>query len=98
MSDKFLGGTDLPAGRYYFDAEGKMVIKNGPQADGTFYLNNVQQKCYQLIEFEGYYYFINDGHKIAKNKTLYLSDKFLGGTDLSAGRYSFDEEGKMILN
>jgi len=98
LSDKFLKGTDLPAGGYYFDADGKMVVKNGPQEDGTFYLNNVQQKCYQLVEFEGNYYFVNDGHKIAKNKTLYLSDKFLKGTDLAADCYYFDEDGKMVLN
>ena len=98
LSDKFLEGTDLTAGSYYFDSDGKMIIKNGLQEDGTFYLNNVQQKCYQLVEFEGNYYFVNDGHKIAKNKTLYLSDKFLEGTDLTADSYYFDAEGKMILN
>ena len=91
-------GTDLTAGRFYFDADGKMVIKNGPQEDGTFYLNNVQQKCYQLVEFEGNYYFVNDGYKIVKDRTLYLSDKFLVGTDLTAGRFYFDADGKMILN
>ena len=98
LSAKFLEGTGLPAGKYNFDAEGKMVIKNGPQADGTFYINNVQQKCYQIVEFEGNYYFINDGHKIAKDKALYLSDKFMDGIGLPVGRYYFDEDGKMIFN
>ena len=74
-----------------------MVIKNGPQADGTFYLNNVQQKAYQFVEYEGNYYFINDGHKIAKDQTLYLSDKFMEGIGLPAGKYYFDAEGRMII-
>ena len=98
IGEKFLEGTDFVPGVFTFDAEGKMVIKHGPQEDGAFYLNNVQQKCWQLIEFEGNYYFINDGHKIAKDTSVYLSDRFLVGTDLTADRYYFDAEGKMILN
>ena len=97
LSNRFLEGTGLPVGSYSFDVAGKMVIKNGPQEDGTFYINNVQQKCYQLIEFEGNYYFINDGHKIVKNRSIYLSNRFLVGTDLAVGSFSFDAEGKMIL-
>jgi glucan-binding YG repeat protein len=97
LTDRFLGGTGLNAGRYSFDADGKMVIKNGPQEDGTFYLNGSQQKAYQLVEFEGNYYFISDGHKIAKDKTLYLSDSYLEGTDLIAGTYRFDADGKMVI-
>ena len=64
----------------------------------TFYLNGNQQKAYQLIEFEGNYYFISDGHKVVKNKTLYLSDKFVKGTYFAVGAYRFDAEGKMVLN
>ena len=95
---RFLEGTGLLAGQYSFGADGKMIIKNGPQADGTFYINNVQQKAYQLVEFDGNYYFISDGHKIAKNKTIYLNNSFLKGTELAAGAYYFDDEGKMVLN
>ena len=98
LSNRFLEGTELSVGNFYFGDDGKMVIKNGPQEDGTFYLNNVQQKCYQLVEFEGNYYFINDGHKIVKNRTIYLADRFLEGTGLTAGSFVFDAEGKMILN
>ncbi len=97
LAAKFLEGTDLKEGYYYFDEEGKMAVRNGPQADGTFYLNDVQQKCYQLVEYEGYYYFINDGHKIAKNQGIYLAAKFLVGTNLEEGYYRFDADGKMIL-
>ena len=56
------------------------------------------------MEYEGNYYFINDGHKLAKNITLYLSDRFVegktfaDGTAIPASLYSFDADGKMIIN
>ena len=62
-----------------------------------FYIDDVKQLAYQLIEYEGNYYYISDGHKVAKNTTLYLN-KALEGTGLAAGKYTFDAEGKMILN
>ena len=49
-----------------------------------------------MVEFEGNYYFINDGDKVAKDIKLYLSEKFVAGTDLPVGLYSFDAEGKLI--
>ena len=36
---------------------------------GFFYLDGVRQNCYQLIEFNGDYYFINDGHKLLRKQT-----------------------------
>ena len=78
--------------------DGEVELKNGPQEDGYFYINGVKQSCYQLVEYEGHYYFINDGHRIAKNAKIYLSGKFIEGTDLVSGYYEFDAEGKMILN
>ena len=74
-----------------------MVLNNGANADGYFYINGVKQYAYQLIEFEGDYYFINDGHKYAANKTIYLSNRFLEGTNFKPGYYEFDADGKMIL-
>ena len=98
IGEKYLVGTDFVPGVFEFDADGKMVIKNGPQSDGTFYLNGVQQKCYQLVEFEGDYYFISDGSKIAKNKKFYIGESYLIGTDFASGVFEFDADGKMILN
>ena len=95
LSQKFVEGTDLKVGYYDFDAEGKMILLNGPVGD-YFYKDNVRLKAYQLVEFEGNYYFINDGHKIAKNKRIYLSERFVEGTDLKVGYYEFDSEGKMV--
>ena len=61
------------------------------------------QLAYQLIEFEGSFYFINDGDKIVRSKKLYLSDKFVegktfaDGTAITAGYYYFDADGKMVI-
>ena len=80
-----------------------MIIRNGPDGD-YFYKNGVRQNAYQLVEYEGNYYFINDGHKLAKNITLYLSDRFVegktfaDGTAIPASLYFFDADGKMIIN
>ena len=103
-----LEGTGLSAGYYTFNAEGKMVIettdepsvpetdtKNGVHGD-YFYINGEKQLAYKLIEYQGYYYYVSDGHKVAKNVKLYLN-KVLEGTGLSAGYYSFDAEGKMVI-
>ncbi len=98
----FEDGTPLHVGYYEFDADGKMIILNGPVGD-YFYKNNVRQNAYQLVEFEGNFYFINDSHKIAKNKKIYLSEKFIegftfeDGTPLQVGYYEFDADGKMII-
>ena len=97
-------GLPLPAGYYGFDAEGKMIYtrpdaKNGPQSDGFFYINDVRQNAYQLIEFEGDYYYINDFHKYAINKTIYLTaaDLTAVGLSLPAGYYGFDAQGKLVV-
>ena len=98
------GLTDVPAGKYEFDAEGKMIIvipepKNGPQADGTFYINDVKQAGYKLVEYNGDYYFVGDYNKYIVNKTQYLSVARLNavGLDLPAGNYQFDSTGKLVL-
>ncbi|MBR6050897.1 MAG: tyrosine-protein phosphatase [Clostridia bacterium] len=90
-------GTDLLVGYYDFDAEGKMIIKNGPNADGYFYLNGVRQNAYQLINYEGDYYLIYDAHEYAKDRRIYLTANLVEGTDLLVGYYDFDAEGKMII-
>jgi hypothetical protein len=99
-----VGLTELPAGTYAFDADGKMIIvipepKNGPQADGSFYINDVKQAGYQLIAYNGDYYFVGDYNKYIVNKTQYLSVARLTavGLDLPAGNYQFDSTGKLVL-
>ena len=109
LSDRFVSGktfadgTPIPVGYYNFDADGKMVIYNGPVGD-YFYINGIRQNAYQLVEYQGNYYFINDGNKIAKNVKLYLSDRFVSGktfadgTPIPVGYYNFDADGKMVLD
>ena len=77
------------------DTPAEPAVKNGVVGN-YFYLNDVKQTAYKLILFEGHYYYISDGHKVAKNTTLYLN-KVLTGTGLAAGNYAFDATGKMIL-
>ena len=97
LSQQFVDGTPFAVGYYEFDGDGKLIVKNGPQADGFFYLNGVRQNCYQLVEYEGDYYFINDGHKYAKNARIYLSQQFVEGTPFPVGYYEFDGDGKLIV-
>ena len=97
MTAEFLEGTEFLPGYFDFGADGKMVLKNGAAEDGYFYLNGVKQKAYQLIEFEGAYYFVNDFHKYAVNKTIYMTAAFLEGTGLQPGYFDFGADGKMIL-
>ncbi len=96
LSQRFVEGTDLKVGYYDFDEDGKLVLLNGPVGD-YFYKDGVRQNAYQLVEYEGNYYFINDSHKLAKNKRIYLSQRFVEGTDLKVGYYEFDENGKLII-
>ena len=101
----FADGRPIQVGKYDFDADGKMVIpdvKNGVVGD-YLYIDDVKQVRYQLVEFEGNFYFISDGDKVVKNHTLYLSAKyvegmtFADGRPIQVGKYEFDAEGKMII-
>ena len=79
-------------------------IKNGVIED-KLYINDVLQKAYQLVEYNGDFYFINDGqNRVAKNQKLYISASYVSGkyfpdgTPLYAGYYTFDADGKMIID
>jgi len=108
LSEKFVAGQTYPDGSpmepglYHFDADGKMVVQNGPVGD-YFYVNGVVQKAWKMVTYNGDYYFINDYDKLAKNITLYLSEKFVAGqtypdgSPMEPGLYRFDADGKMIL-
>ena len=96
LSAQFVEGTDLTVGYYEFDADGKLIRKNGPFPDGYFYRNGSRLNAYQLVEYEGDYYFINDSNKYATSRTIYLSAQFVEGTDLTVGYYEFDADGKIV--
>ena len=96
LSEQFVEGTGIAPGLYDFDAEGKMMLKNGVFGD-YLYINGAMQKAYQLVEFNGDYYFVNDCHKIAKSCKIYLGQQFVEGTDFEVGVFEFDADGKMII-
>ena len=86
----------------YVDGVHTHIPKNGPCGD-YFYIDDVIQKAWKLVEWEGDYYFINDYDKLVKNDRLYLSQVFVdghnypNGNPMEPGYYDFDEDGKMIL-
>ena len=75
-----------------------MVVKNGPNEDGYFYLDGVKQRAYQIVEFEGDYYYIGDYNKYLVNQRVFITESMLEGTTFTAGYYTFGPDGKMILN
>ena len=98
MSAERLAGTGLKAGYFDFGADGKMILKNGADADGYFYVNGVKQSAYQLIKDDnGDYYFIAEYNKYVVNTTKYMSAERLAGTGLKPGYFDFGADGKMIL-
>ncbi len=98
----FPDGEAMPEADYEFDANGEMIIKNGPIGD-YFYHNNVLQKAYQLVQYEGDYYFIDAGNKLLKNIKVNLSSKYINGflypdgTPMLEGIYNFGEDGKLLM-
>ena len=97
LNASMVEGTGFAAGYYEFDADGKMIYKQGPDADGYFYLNNEKQKAYKLINFDNSYYLVAEYHKYAKSQRRYLNASMVEGTDFAVGFYDFDADGRMIL-
>ncbi len=104
LSATAVAGTPFPAGKYDFDETGAMIIKNGPQDDGYFYLDGIRQRAFQLIYYEGYYYFVSNNHQYIKNRTAPVGENVVegmtyeDGTPIKAGYYSFDKHGRMVIN
>ena len=97
LNSSVVAGTNFAEGYYEFDAYGRMVVKNGPNADGYFYVNNVKQLAYQLVEFEGDWYYISTNNKYTKNSTKTLTADKVEGTPFAPGKYEFGADGKMII-
>ena len=100
LSTEVWADMTLPAGWYNFDAEGKLIIppvKNGPQDDGYFYIENVRQNGWKIYEYEGNYYYVASGNKYVKDARMYLSTEVWADMILPAGWYNFDAEGKLIM-
>ena len=92
-----------PAGYYTFDADGKMVIKNGiyreKLGDGNeylfYYVNNVRQVNTGLVQLDdGSYIYVRSGANLAVG-SYYVSKT---NNLLPKGTYTFGEDGKMVVN
>ena len=88
-----------PAGYYTFDADGKMVIKNGlveENGDLYYYVDGAKTAA-GLIEVDGNYYYIASSLKAVKNAKHYVFADRANGLK-SAGWYWFNEDGTMFLD
>ena len=87
-----------PAGYYTFDADGKMVIKNGlveENGDLYYYVDGAKTAA-GLIEWEGNYYYIASNLKAVKDAKHYVFADKANGLK-SAGWYWFNADGTMYL-
>ncbi|MBO5042295.1 MAG: phosphodiester glycosidase family protein [Clostridia bacterium] len=106
-------GLDVKPGRYFFEADGKMVIpepeepetpvvKEGlvfeKNGDIRFYENGVAVAKGLVQDAEGNYYFINSTKKAVKNTWYAFAVSGTNGLDVKPGRYFFEADGKMVLN
>ncbi len=87
----------LPAAKYTFDAEGKLMKLEGLHEDLNgnlcYYVNYVKNYA-GLVEVDGSYYYIASDLKAVKNCTYYVTKT----NDLKpAGYYTFDADGKMVI-
>ena len=87
-----------PAGYYTFDADGKMIIKNGlveENGDLYYYVDGAKTAA-GLIKWEGNYYYIASNLKAVKDAKHYVfADKANGLKP--AGWYWFNADGTMFL-
>ena len=93
MTEKF------PVGYYTFDSEGKMIIeeKNGiVNENGTlYYYENDVRKQAGLIQIGEDYYYVRSGGRVATGTyycTYHMTEEF------PAGYYTFDTDGRMIID
>ena len=92
-------GSAVAVGTYTFDAQGKMVIRDG--LVGNVYYENNQPVPYKgLIEVDGNFYYVGDAGKILANGRYYIKTtngyKY-DGEAIKAGTYTFDADGKMNI-
>ena len=96
----YADGTPIAKGSYEFDAEGRMIMRNG-LINGVYYVNNVKTPYAGLIESNGYYYYISDNARPVANKTYFITKlndvTYPDGTPIAKGSYDFDEEGRMVM-
>ena len=93
----------MPSATYTFNADGKMVIKNGiyreKLGDGNeylfYYVNNVRQVNTGLVQLDdGSYIYVRSGANLAVGSYYVSKTNDL----LPKGTYTFGEDGKMVVN
>ncbi|MBO5213949.1 MAG: hypothetical protein J6B86_04185, partial [Clostridia bacterium] len=98
--------SEIATGWYYFGADGAMLqgICEHPEKGGLYYFENGKVKEMGLFEYEGNYYVAQYDGKIitSENYTNYGAGKYYvwkiheSASEIKAGWYFFDAEGKMI--
>ena len=88
--------TGYEPGKYEFDEDGKMLaVKNGI-VDGYYYVNNRIQYGAGLIELDGNFYYVRSNGQVATG-IYWITNANTEETGFVAGKYTFDENGKMII-
>ena len=88
----------VPAGKYKFDTDGKMVVKeDGIIVGDCYYADGKLAKGAGLVEVDGDYYYVRANGAIYKNVSLNVTEEKTNGL-VVAGEYKFDADGKMVIN
>ena len=88
-----------PVGFYTFDADGKMIVKNGlcEENGDLYYYVDGQKTAAGLIEVDGNYYYIASDLKAVKDAQHYIFADKANGLVETAGWYWFNADGTMFL-
>ena len=86
----------LPAATYKFDANGRIILKNGiVDENGTLYYYVDGVRTYAgLIKIDGAYYYVRSNGQVVVNSTYWVTKT--NGL-LTAKSYKFGADGKMII-
>jgi hypothetical protein len=90
-------------GAYNFDEKGKLVLPDAPQVkngiyeenDSLFYYVDGARNYAGLIKIDGDYYYVRQTGELVHGTDYWVTKH---NNLVPAGRYSFDEDGKMILS
>ncbi|MBR3145394.1 MAG: hypothetical protein IKF53_05845 [Clostridia bacterium] len=69
----------------------------GEIVDGVYYENGVPTHKGLILMEDGYYYYIDANGNLVKDATRFVGNKW-ANAGVKAGEYTFDENGKMVVN